>query len=409
MHLNFTKSLHRGILVFTALVAGYSCSAQTLSTVAGTGAAGYNGDDEPATATQLWSPAGIALGGGGVYVADGLNNRIRVVSSQGKVSTIAGVEDPGSAGDGGPATDGQLSDPEGIAIDGQGNVYIADKFNNSIRKITPAGVISTVAGTGEAGYSGDGGLAVSCKLNGPTNITFDRENNMYITDAGNNCIRMMTQAGEIMTIAGTGKAGFNAKAKRATMAMLNAPRGVAVDSIGNIYIADALNYVVRKVTPTGDISTVAGTNASGYSGNDDTAMYATLNMPTGVALDKGGNIYIADQGNNCIRKINTEGIISTVPITQTDSAGRLVAPLCIVIDGGGNIYVSEQRSNRVRKITPAPPVIVVKKKKDDSKPYVPPPFTMPGSHFINSPVRPMGNQPMPTNYGGTPVRATNKG
>ena len=417
MYLTFNKkSFYNRFVFFIAFSAGLDCSAQMITTFAGSGSAGYNGDEQTATATQLWSPAGIAVSGGTVYVADGLNNRIRKVTQIGKVSTIAGTDDPGNNGDGGPATDGQLNDPEGVAIDGQGNIYISDKFNNEIRKITPTGTISAFAGNGEQGYSGDGGPATSCQLNAPTSITLDNVGNLYITDAGNNRIRKVTADGKIMTIAGTGNGGFNGNARPATATQLNAPRSVAVDGAGNVYIADVLNYQVRKVTPSGTISTIAGTDAPGYSGDDSAATAAKLNLPTGIALDRSGNVYIADQGNNCIRKIDTGGIISTILITKTDAAGKLNAPLCIALDGSGDIYVTEHENHRIRKITPAPPGSkIVKNTKTKAaetggKPYVPPPFTnppMPNSAPLNysAPVRSSGYQTPQT----SPARRGNKG
>jgi len=413
MRLTFNKKSFRNRIFFlVALAAGISCQAQMITTFAGTGTSGYNGDDLAATATQLWSPAAIAMTGSGtVYVADGLNNRIRVVTQTGKVSTIAGIDDPGYSGDGGPATDGQLNDPEGVAIDGQGNVYISDKYNHSVRKITPQGTISTLAGNGEAGYSGDGGLATASQLSGPTGLALDNAGNLYIADAGNNRIRKVTVDGKIMTIAGTGNGGFNGNAVPATAAQLNAPRSLVVDNAGNLYIADVLNYQVRKVTPSGIISTIAGADAPGYSGDDSAATAAKLNLPTGIALDKGGNMYIADQGNNCIRKIDTAGIISTVTIINADTAGKLNAPLCIVLDGGSNLYVTEQQNHRIRRITPAPSNKIVKNTTKtkaagtEGKPYTPPPFSTPNSNYSPAPVRSTGYQTLPT----TPAPRRNKG
>jgi len=369
LYTSYHKISGKQVLLLSMLFLGYSAHAQIMTTVAGNGTAGYN-EERMATAAELSAPVGIAVSGNGtLYVADGMNNRIRKITQQGAISTIAGNDDPDNTGDGGPATDGQLNDPAGVATDASGNVYIADKYNNRIRKIAPSGILSAFAGSGVPGYAGDRGNATAAQLKAPAGIAVDNAGNVYIADAGNNCIRKVTPAGMISTIAGNGVAGYAGDGGNATAAQLNAPASIAVDSAGNVYIADAMNYRIRKVTAVGIIATIAGTGAAGYSGDGKMDTLAVLNLPTGIALDKAGNVYIADQGNNRIRKITTEGIISTVAGSGIAGysgdggnalAGDMNAPYGIAVDAAGNVYVAEQENNRIRKVTPPPAASMVK-------------------------------------------------
>ena len=239
-----------------------------------------------------------------------------LLGAQGDIVTFAG----GGPCDGGAADLAALTST-GVAVDSSGNIYIADTYNNRIRKVDTAGVISTIAGNGAAGYSGDGGSATSAMLNGPMSVAIDAFDNIYIADQLNNCIRKVNTVGVISTVAGNGTAGFFGDGGLATSAALNNPTGVAIDSAGNIYIADAnmnnypLNYGnnrIRKVDTSGIISTVAGNGAAGYLGDGGAATSATLGAPQGVAVDAIGNIYIADVLNNRIRKVDSSGVITTV-------------------------------------------------------------------------------------------------
>jgi trimeric autotransporter adhesin len=237
-------------------------------------------------------------------------------SGNGIISTVAGTGSYGSSGDGGIATSAEFSSPDDIAIDASGNIYIADAGNNRIRMVTKStGIISTVAGTGSYGYSGDGGIATSAALNYPRGVAIDASGNIYIADTYNNRIRMVTKStGIISIVAGAGSSGYSGDGGLATSALLYNPRGVAIDASGNIYIADAGNNRIRMVTlSTGIISTVAGTGSSGYSGDGGLATSAKSYYPYGVAIDASGNIYIADTYNNRIRMVTkSTGIISTV-------------------------------------------------------------------------------------------------
>ena len=279
-------------------------SAGVISTVAGSGTAGFSGDSSAATAAQLNTPADVAPdGAGNLYITDRGNERIRKVDSAGVISTVAGSGTAGFSGDGGAATAAQLNEPYGVALDGAGNLYIAEWNNNRIRKVNSAGVISTVAGTGTAGFSGDGGAATAAQLSNPQDVALDAAGNLYIADVNNNRIRKVNSAGVISTVAGTGTAGFSGDGGAATSAQLHWPRGVALDGAGNLYIADNNNHRIRKVDSSGSISTVAGTGTAGYSGDGGAATSAQLSNPRGVALDGAGNLYIADTSNNRIRKV----------------------------------------------------------------------------------------------------------
>jgi trimeric autotransporter adhesin len=286
--------------------------------VAGTDSYGYSGDGGLATSAVLSSPDDIAIdGSGNIYIADSANNRIRMVTkSTGIISTVAGTGSSGYSGDGGLATSATLNYPRGVAVDASGNVYIADTYNNRIRMVTKnTGIISTVAGSGSSGYSGDGGLATSALLYNSRTVAIDASGNIYIADSANNRIRMVTRStGIISTVAGIGSSGYSGDGGLATSAVLYYPYGVIVDASGNVYIADTFNHRIRMVTKsTGIISTVAGTGLSGYSGDGGLATSAGLYYPCGVAVDASGNIYIADTDIYRMRMVTkSTGIISTV-------------------------------------------------------------------------------------------------
>ena len=284
-----------------------TASTGVITTVAGNGTAGYSGDGSAATSAEINSPAGVAVdSSGNIYIADTSNNRIRKVTiSTGKISTVAGNGTAGFYGDGGAATSAMLSSPYGVAVDANGNIYIADYSNQRIRKVTSTGIISTVAGNGTQGYSGDGGAATSAELNNPEGVALDSSGNIYIADRWNNRIRLVTiSTGKITTAAGSGPWGYTGDGGPATSAKLTYPDGVAVDAYGNIYIADSGNSAIRKVFAfDGTITTIAGNGTSGYSGDGGPALNAKLNFPPGVALDVAGNIYIADGSNERVRAV----------------------------------------------------------------------------------------------------------
>jgi uncharacterized protein (TIGR03437 family) len=279
-----------------------------ITSLAGNGAITYAGDGGPGSRASFFSPLGVAADkSGNVYIADTTNNRVRKVDTAGNVSTVAGNGNVGFSGDGGPATSAPLWTPLGVAVDSAGNLFIADGANNRIRKVTPAGTISTVAGGAILpGFSGDGGPATSAGLFLPGGVAVDGAGNLYIADVANNRIRKVNASGIITTVAGNGAKAFSGDGGPATAAAINlfgAHAGIACDSAGNLYIADIANHRIRKVDTTGVITTVAGNGIAGFSGDDGPAVNAGLNNPDDVALDSAGNIYIADAKNNRIRKV----------------------------------------------------------------------------------------------------------
>jgi sugar lactone lactonase YvrE len=290
----------------------------TITTVAGNTAWIYSGDGGAATNSSIFLPFGVAVdAAGNIFIVDNSNNRIRKVSiATGFISTIAGTGFVGATGDGGPATQATISGPSTVALDGAGNVFFSDTGNNAIRRIDAGtGLISTVAGTlAQHGYTGDGGLAAGATLNTPNGIALDTVGNLYIADTGNHTIRKVNAAtGIITTIAGVGSGGFSGDGGLAVAATLNNPWGVSVSAAGEIYIADQSNQRIRKIAVTGLISTIAGNGQNNYTGDQGLATAAALNYPAAAIVDTAGNVYISDSGNNRIRKISAAtGIITTV-------------------------------------------------------------------------------------------------
>jgi trimeric autotransporter adhesin len=339
-----------------------------ISTAAGTGTSGFSGDGEPGPAAQIYKPREMAVDPtGNLYIADSYNNRIRKVTLDGRIHTVAGNGIQGFEGDGGPATAAMMRIPNGMALDFSGNLYIADSSNNRIRKITPDGVISTVAGSGTAGYSGDGGSATLAQLNNPSNVVVDPSGNLYIADGFNWRIRKVAANGIITTFVGTGNYAYSGDGGRATAARITYPAGMTFDSAGNFYFADYGNHRIRKVTADGMISTAVGNGTAGYRGDNGSAKAASLNHPTGVAIDSAGNIYIGDAGNNVVRMVTSGGIINSVagngimgysgdggPATMASLNGGLaVNPMIgVTIDSANNLLIADTGNNIIRKVTP---------------------------------------------------------
>ncbi len=276
---------------------------------------GFKGDGGPAVLAQVSQPQGLVFDSlGNLIIADSGNNRVRKVTPAGVITTIAGNGSYGDSGDGGLATSAQLSNPYRVAVDVSGNVFIADSGNNRIRKVTPAGIISTVAGNGLYGFggiSGNGGPATAASIGFPAGVTVDAAGNLYIADTGNNQIRKVGTDGIIRVFAGTGEFGFAGDGGPATAAKLASPYGLTLDGSGNLYFVDSNNMRVRKVTAAGVISTVAGNGAFGFSGDGGQATSAKLGYPIDVAADAAGNLLIADQYNSRIRKV-TSGLMTTI-------------------------------------------------------------------------------------------------
>ncbi len=293
-----------------------------------------------------------------VYILLGFISVFSIGASAQNISTKAGSVSGGYSGDGGQATSAQLLAPAGVSLDAAGNIYIADEYNNCIRKVNTSGVISTVAGKDTAGFSGDGGDATAAKLNHPTCVVVDAAGNMYIADKENNRIRKVTASGTISTIAGTGMQGFSGEGDTATQAMLNRPNCVAVDTAGNVYIADRYNNRVRKIkASTGIITTVVGNGWGGYNGDYfPIATMASLDKPQGVAISPAGHLYIADTDNDRIRnldmltgKVTTVTCISGAPPYHKNNTLSL-GPTSIAFDGVGNMYVADQYHYLIKKV-----------------------------------------------------------
>ena len=339
-----------------------SVNAQTISTYAGNGTSGYTGDGAAATSAKLSSPgSSCADAAGNLYIADKNNHVIRKVGTDGVISTIVGTGTAGNTGDGGPANAATISAPLSVKVDAAGNLFIADFGNSRIRKVTPAGIISTVAGTTN-GFAGDGGAATAAQINNPTDVGVDAAGNIYICDYGNNKIRKVTTTGIISTLAGS-TAGFSGDGGPATAAEFNSPNGIHVDASGNVLVADLNNNRVREVSTSGMIQTIAGNDTAGYSGDGGAATAAKLRRPAFITKDSVGNIFFSDLSNHVVRRISTTGIITTIAGNNAAGSGytgdggpateaQLNQPTGVNFDAMGNFYITVQGSHAVRKITP---------------------------------------------------------
>jgi sugar lactone lactonase YvrE len=334
-------------------------NAQIITTVCGNGTSAYTGDGGQATAAELAAPLqAIFDATGNMYIADADNNVIRKVTTTGIISTVAGNGTGGYSGDGGAATAAEMNYPQGIVFDAAGNLYISDA--GRIRKVVlSTGIITTFAGDGTGNYGGDGGQATAAGLD-PIGLTIDTHGNMYVADWNNQRIRKINTSGIISTVAGTGTFGFSGDGGQATAAELFYPGEVVIDATGNLYISDEVNMRIRKVSAPGIITTIAGNGTQGYSGDGGLAINAELYQPTGLALDASGNLYIADELSNRIRKVTTSGIITTIAGNGTQSysgdggqatAAELNYPGGVSFDAAGNLYIADSDNYRIRKVT----------------------------------------------------------
>lgn len=330
-----------------------------ISIVAGT-SSGYSGDGGAATNARLRQPFGtISDSAGNLFIADSGNHCIRKVDTNGIITTIAGNGTTTYTGDGGLASNARLGLPTGVAVDASGNILIADRSYQRIRKAEASGVITTIAGTGTAGYNGNG-PAVLSRLNNPNSVVADRQGIIFIADQSNNRVRKVGTNGFFIAVAGTGTASFSGDGGAATLATLNSPAGVASDVDGNIYIADQGNHRIRKVDVGGTITTIAGNGTAAYSGDGGAATSASLNNPAGIAVDAVGNVFIADKNNNRIRRVDTNGVITTIAGTNgvggfSGNGGlaitnRLNGPTGVAIDSDGNLFIADQNNDRIRQI-----------------------------------------------------------
>lgn len=334
-------------------------AARTITTVAGTGAKGYTGDNGPATSARLRDPRGVArLPGGAFLIADTDNNVIRRVSESGRITTVAGDGTGGYSGDNGPAKRAELDQPVGVAALPGGAFLIADTANSVIRRVSAKGRITTVAGNGISGYSGDNGPAVAAKLFFPQGVSAVPGGGFLIADSNNERIRQVSPAGQITTVAGDGTFGFAGDHGPATAAKLALPTAVSATPDGFL-IADSDNFRIREVA-AGTITTVAGNGTGGYSGDGGRATRAQLRFPKGVSAQSDGGFLIADTQNDAIRRVSPAGRISTVagrpPSAAARSASatstRLNMPNAVAPLGNGGFLIADTFAQRIRKVSP---------------------------------------------------------
>lgn len=352
-----------GVLVLIGQSAG---GAWTVSNFAGTGEKGRAGDGGPAPKAQLSGPYGIVRGpDGALYVCDCDNQLIRRIAPDGTITTFAGTGTRGYSGDGGPALKAQLSDPYEIRFDRAGNVYFVEMKNNVVRRVdAKTGAISTVAGTGKAGFAGDGGPATAAQFNQPHSIQFDAAGDLYVCDIGNNRVRKIDmKAGTISTFAGTGKKAATPDGATIEGTPLNGPRAIDFDRDGNLWLALREGNAVYKLDlKAGVIRHVAGTGAKGFTGNGGPAAKATLSGPKGLSVGPDGNVYLADTESHSIRMIDVKsGNIELVAGTGDKGDGppgpgaacKFTRPHGVFVDVNGTVFVGDTETNRIRAIRSA--------------------------------------------------------
>jgi trimeric autotransporter adhesin len=328
-----------------------------ISTVAGNGRIQLSGLGGPGVNAGLVSLRSVTADtAGNVYFSESYFNQVLRIGLDGTITVVAGNATAGFSGDNGQAASAQLNNPNGLAVDTAGNLYIADTGNARIRKVNPAGVISTFAGDGRTGFSGDGGPALSAELGGVSGLAFDTAGNLYFSQIGSHLVRVIRANNTVAAVAGKGTAGFSGDNGAATAADLSSPGGLAVDSQGNVFIADTQNSRIRKVTSGGIISTVAGTSSTQFNGDGIAATTATLALPNDVAVDSANNLYIADSGRGRLRRVNGAGIISTLAgagTTFLDGPGasaELPGVTGIAIDNLGNVILSVNSARQIRRL-----------------------------------------------------------
>lgn len=349
-------------ILFVLLLLPLFGRGQIITTIAGNGASGSTGDGGPATAAEISIPGSGAFDmNGNYYFSQRYNNIVSKVTPSGIISVAAGNGTAGYSGDNGPATAAGLNNPQGIAIDLSGNLYIADINNSVIRKVVlSTGGISTYAGNGTATENGDGGPAISAGIFGPLFVCVDAAGNLYISDDDNRIRKVNVAKGVITTVAGKGGAvGFSGDNGAADSAQLHGPTGICTDTLGNLFIADYYNDRIRKVNvATGIITTIAGGSSGTYNGEGLIDTAARLN-PSYVCFDVYGNLYVADEGNNRVRRIDTTGHIYTIAGNGSGAyngdniaatAAEIFHPIGIAFDPCGNLYIADEDNNRIRKV-----------------------------------------------------------
>jgi len=356
------KSLLLFLLLLPVFVSG-----QVIETIAGNGVAGYSGDGGAAIFAKFNWPNTVKFDRfGNMYISDWRNNVIRKINTTGIITTVAGngygagiIGVGGYTGDGGSATDAELNGPVDIAFDADGNMYFNDQ-GSVIRKISNSGIISTIAGTGVNGYNGDGIPATAAELNSDVGIVFDNAGNLYFSDESSHRVRKINALGIISTVAGTGTAGYNVDNIAATVAQLSSPCFLAIDSVGNLYITEHGNHRVRRVDNIGIITTVAGNGVPGNSGDGGPATAANISAPEAIVFDVLGNFYISDGISCTIRKVTPSGIITTILGNDTcgykgdggsaTNAEINIEALCTAVDPFGDLYIADYENSRIRRV-----------------------------------------------------------
>ncbi|MGO9096393.1 MAG: hypothetical protein ACLQGV_14380 [Bryobacteraceae bacterium] len=346
------------VCLLLAVLATFTANSQTISTVAGSGSYGFSGDNGAATSGSIDTAyAVVADAQGNIFIADTRNQRVRKISN-GTITTVAGNGQEGFSGDGGPGPSAQLSFPRGLALDGQGNLYISDSGNCRIRKLSANGTISTIAGTGIPGFAGDDGLATGAQLSYPHGLAMDSSGNLYVADSWNYVIRKITPAGTIQTVAGNGSCGPFGDGGPASAASLGVIDGLALDTQGNLYLSDPYQHTIREVNAGGTISTVAG-GGFGPASDGGPASAATLAYPKGLAVDDQNNLLVADSLNHRVRKVVPGSFIDTLagsgaPGYSGDggeaTAAQLNSPYSVGMDPRGSLYISDLWNYRVRAV-----------------------------------------------------------
>jgi sugar lactone lactonase YvrE len=346
---------------------GTTAAGVMVTTLAGSAAAPPGYADGAGSTARFYSPIGIAVDGtGNVFVADQGNSVIRKITPAGVVTTFAGSAGLRESVDG-AGTDARFSDPETVAVDRTGNLFVAEYMNNTIRKITPAGVVTTFAGSAGLRGSADG-TGTDARFYGPMGVAVDAAGNVFVADGNNMTIRKITPAGGVTTFAGTaGPCGSGTGDGTGTAARFCGPNGIAVDGAGNVFVADSGGITIRKITPAGVVTTLAGsTSSSGIV--DGTGTAASFSLTSGVVTDAAGNLFVADTGHNTIRKITPAGVVTTVAgsveivpagqmgqkgsVDGTGTSAQFNEPMGLAVDGSGNIFVADTFNNTIRKITP---------------------------------------------------------
>lgn len=360
------RTLLKAVLLVLALGrAAVPADDGDLRTIAGTGTAGYAGDGGPATEARLDQPFHVSFAPDGeMLIADTNNHCIRRVDGAGRIRTVAGCGRKGYSGDGGRATAATLNEPYGVVADRDGSLYVVDRLNACIRNVDPAGVITTLAGNGHPGYGGDGGPASRAQLREPNGLALDGRRNLYVADVADNRIRKIDLAsGVITTASGTGRRAFAGDGGPASAASIDGARAVAVDREGNLYVCEREGNRIRKIDGrTGVIRTLAGTGTAGYSGDGGPALAATLRGPKWVDVDAQGAVFVVDTENHAVRRIDpATGVISTVAGSgQKGGGGDGGPPNRAQLDRPhgcatrqGRLYIADTNNHRVRIVLTA--------------------------------------------------------